>query len=453
MNYDFSTYASEIFNPLIYDLQDADTRFVINYGGAGSGKSYTQSQHEIMCALENKIVTLVLRKVSNTLNKSVVKEITDKLKEWKIPHDYNKTERIITFHNGSQIWFNGLDDPEKIKSISGLRRIWIEEASELDEADFDQLNLRLRGAEGLQMVLTFNPIDEMHWIKKRFFDSGDPDTTIIKTTYKNNNFLDSAYIKELEKYKTTDYNYYRVYALGDWGKLDSGAEFYKRFDPSVTVCDDVSYNPELPLLVGFDENVNPYFPAMIGQLHGNELHIFDEVAKEPPHNSVQHICTEITKRYRDHSEPMFIYGDATSRKKDVKVEAGYNLFSLIQKELKQFHSIQKIPTKNPSVALRGMFMNDVFDGKIQGVTIKIHSRCKLTIEDLKYVKEAADGTKLKENVKDPRTKVTYQKYGHFSDILDYMTCEIFRTEYRAFQRSGTTPKRVALKTGGGRLKY
>jgi len=69
---DFNKHKDEIFNNLIYDIQDAGTRFIINYGGAGSGKSYTQTQHEIMCALESRQNTLVIRKVSNTLNDSVV---------------------------------------------------------------------------------------------------------------------------------------------------------------------------------------------------------------------------------------------------------------------------------------------------------------------------------------------------------------------------------------------
>ena len=78
----------------------------------------------------------------------------------------------ITHLNGSQIIFAGLDDVEKLKSIDNITMMWIEEASEINQADFHQLDLRLRGATKYykQIIFTFNPVDINHWLKKRFFD-------------------------------------------------------------------------------------------------------------------------------------------------------------------------------------------------------------------------------------------------------------------------------------------
>ena len=120
-----------------------------------------------------------------------------------------------------------MDDPEKIKSIAGITRIWIEEATELTKEDFNQLNLRLRGRDNLQITLTFNPIDEDHWIKKHFFDNPEVNkkSDILHTTYKDNKFLDETYKEELESYKSIDKNYYKIYALGDWGGLTEGRIF------------------------------------------------------------------------------------------------------------------------------------------------------------------------------------------------------------------------------------
>ena len=82
----------------------------------------------------------------------------------------------ITAPNGSEIIFIGLDNSEKIKSIAGITSIWIEEATELTLQDFNQLDLRLRGETGLhkEVIFTFNPISDTHWIKKRFYDSSSP---------------------------------------------------------------------------------------------------------------------------------------------------------------------------------------------------------------------------------------------------------------------------------------
>ena len=230
MQIDFSKNADKIFNPLFYRLQKTNSRFVINYGGAGSSKSYTQTQHEIIKAIQSRETTLIVRKYASTLRHSVIALTKRILSTWDINDLYteNKSEQVITFpHNGSQIIFKGLDDTEKIKSIAGITRIWAEEANELSQDDFNQLNLRLRGRDNLQMTLTFNPIDENHWIKKTFFDSRQyaDQTTIIKTTYRDNRFIDEIYKQELERYLKIDPNYHRIYALGEWGIIDEARIF------------------------------------------------------------------------------------------------------------------------------------------------------------------------------------------------------------------------------------
>jgi phage terminase large subunit len=172
---------------------------------------------------------LVIRKYGTTLKDSVVALFLSILSQWELSElfEENKTDKTITFKTGSQILFKGLDDPEKIKSIANITRVWVEEANELTWQEFNQLNLRLRGAEGLQISITFNPVDEEHWIKKHFFDNPKiaKYTTVIRTTYKDNKFIDDAYKEQLEAYKEIDENYYRVYALGEWGGIQEGRIF------------------------------------------------------------------------------------------------------------------------------------------------------------------------------------------------------------------------------------
>jgi len=219
-----------IFTPLFYKLQKVKTRFVINYGGSGSSKSWSQTQNEIIKALQHQETILVVRKYATTLKHSVVALIERILTEWKIQELYteNKSESSFLFSSkGSKIICKGLDDTEKIKSIANITRIWIEEANELSKDDFNQLNLRLRGRDNLQMTMTFNPIDENHWLKKLFFDAKQygADTTIIKTTYLDNKFIDEVYKAELERYAQLDQNYHRIYALGEWGMIDEARIF------------------------------------------------------------------------------------------------------------------------------------------------------------------------------------------------------------------------------------
>ena len=118
-------------------------------------------------------------------------------------------------HNptGNEILCAGMDDPEKIKSIAGITSVWCEEATELDELDFNQLELRVRGETSnyKQFIITFNPISEQHWLKRRFFDAPDSDTYLLHTTYKDNAFLDADYIKHLTERVKANPNLHKVY--------------------------------------------------------------------------------------------------------------------------------------------------------------------------------------------------------------------------------------------------
>lgn len=167
---------------------------------------------------------LVTRSVGNTNRDSTFALFKQIIAKWGLQQLFkiNESDLRITCLNGNSAVFKGLDDTEKLKSITftkgELTDIWMEEASETLEADFNQLNIRLRGkGTKKQIVVSFNPIDVNHWLKKRFFDRKDKDIKIIHTTYKDNRFLDDDYVNLLESYKDTDPYYYMVYCLGQWG--------------------------------------------------------------------------------------------------------------------------------------------------------------------------------------------------------------------------------------------
>jgi len=200
-------------------VTDPLPRYSVVYGGAGSGKSYAIAQRVVVSASTEPTRWLVVRKVGTTLKDSVFQLIRDIVTHEEIPCRINLTDKTFTFPGGGQILCKGLDDPEKIKSIQGITDCWIEEASELKESDFKQLTLRLRG-KGIErhFILSFNPIDENHWLKHEFFDQSR-ECQVIHTTYKDNGFLDPEYKAELESYKDRDPYYYKVYCLGEWGSV------------------------------------------------------------------------------------------------------------------------------------------------------------------------------------------------------------------------------------------
>ena len=179
-------------------------RFLILYGGAGSGKSYAAAQKiltRILSEAPHKI--LVIRKVAATLRHSVYALFKELIYNEGLEAFFKFNEsslEITNTLNNNKIIFKGLDDPEKIKSIAGITSIWVEEATELLENDLEQLNLRLRGPTEhyKQIIITFNPVSAHHWLKRRFFDRKKDDVYFLKTTYKDNPFIDPEYKEQLE---------------------------------------------------------------------------------------------------------------------------------------------------------------------------------------------------------------------------------------------------------------
>lgn len=234
----------DVMNEKYLTLIKASERYLLLYGGGGSGKSVGIAQLIVIRMLiESGHRFLVLRKVHRTLKRSVFQLLRDVISEWRLDglFSFNMTDMTITCKNESQILFSGLDDVEKLKSITGITSVWIEEATEITQADFEQVNLRLRGQtpHRKQIYITFNPISAKHWLKGRFFDKDSEDVKIVHSTYRDNRFIDEEYMRVLEGLIDTDKRLYDVYTLGKWGVLEG--LIYDRYDTIQELPEEYEY--------------------------------------------------------------------------------------------------------------------------------------------------------------------------------------------------------------------
>lgn len=255
------TNPTKVFTPVFTRLWNARERFVVNYGGTGSSKSFSAAQKEVLIACQKTVNTLVVRKVNGTLKKSVIKSFRRRIAEFGLTQffKYNKTDQIITNTvTGSEFIFTGLDDPEKLKSIEGINRIFVEEASELDIEDMLELNRRVRGVSDIQITINFNPIHETHWLKGYFFDTNLPNCKIIKSTYKDNPFLTDEDRAQIEWLKEFNYNQYRVYALGEWGLTENKNPWLFSFSDDKHIKPDLPFLADYPVYLAFDFNNAPF---------------------------------------------------------------------------------------------------------------------------------------------------------------------------------------------------
>ena len=222
---------TNIFNPVyLPHLEDYSTRFLVFYGGAGSGKSHFIAQRLVYKALKDKRKILVLRKVNRTTKASTFQLLLDTINQFGITNYcvINRTDFSITLPTGSQFLCMGHQDPERIKSITGLTDAWLEEATEFSLDDFSQVNLRVRDpkAENQEIILSLNPVSKANWCYLHFFaenpelDEFRKTVRIVHTTYKDNPHLPEAYVQALLMMKATNEVYYKIYALGEFGSLD-----------------------------------------------------------------------------------------------------------------------------------------------------------------------------------------------------------------------------------------
>ena len=225
-----NVYVNDAYIPYLND----ETRTQIFYGGSSSGKSFFLAQRTVKDVLQGHNY-LIVRNVAGTVKRSVYNQIVKTIGDFGLKDEFiiSKSEMVITCaQNDKQILFGGLDDPEKLKSVTPINGvitdIWIEEATESAYGAYKQLTKRLRGESGnikKRMIFSFNPILQTHWIYREFFGKWvdgkncyrDENLLILKTTYNDNKYLTDEDIYNLEN--ETDEYYYNVYTLGNWGVL------------------------------------------------------------------------------------------------------------------------------------------------------------------------------------------------------------------------------------------
>lgn len=491
----------ELFSPNAFWLWkytlDPSVRYIVLYGGSSSGKSYSVAQFFAILAYYEECSMLVMRKVGASIEKTIYADFKAAINNIEgLAECCRFKQNSIVFDNGGKIDFSGIDDPEKIKGISQYKRVFLDELSEYDENDFKQIRLRLRGMEGQQIVAAFNPISEEHWIKKHWFDRetwqdipmkltiGDetlpselcavksvrmnseklilnpntgeydrhaPDTIVIQSTYLNNfwvvgspdgtyGFYDHQAIANFENDRIHDPDYYQVYALGEWGHIRTGAEFFPSFNRGV-VCGRFKYNPELPIHISMDSNVLPYVTATFFQKEYKpddvqQVTQIDELPIESPNNSARKAAKVIAGRLREYgyAEKIYLHGDASGKAANTIDEQNRSFFDLVIDELEHEGFVVEdcVGNKNPSVATTGEFINAVWDGRVEKVAIRIDNDCTTSIDDYQAVQKDENGAIAKQKVTNPVTKQKYEAHGHISDTLRYAVYDLLRAQYTEF---------------------
>ncbi len=308
---------SKVFGGGYNEFLSYKGRYRVCKGSRASKKSKTTALNLIFRIMKYPDANaLVVRKVYRTLKDSCFTELRWAVYRWCdylgiSPSRWEIKESPLEFTytnndgNKQKIYFRGLDDPLKVTSITVehgyLCWMWIEEAYEIGkEDDFNMLDESIRGAipeeTGLfkQITLTFNPWNEHHWIKARFFDNPDDETLAMTTNYLCNEWLDAADLKVFETMRLNNPRRYRVAGLGDWGIVE-GLIFEnweeKAFDIN-KVREMESVKSAFGLDFGYTNDPSAFFCGLI-DVTAKTIWVFDEIYKTGMSNEA--IYEEITK--------------------------------------------------------------------------------------------------------------------------------------------------------------
>ena len=374
------------------DLFDYSCRYQIFIGSAGSGKSHYVFQKMVIKALNQKRKVLVLRQVARTIKDSVFQMTLDTLARFKVLEmcSVNHSTFTITLPNGSTFLFKGLMDEgeEKLKSIVDITDVVIEEATEITEDAFTQVDLRLRAkVPNQQIYLMLNPVSKLNWCYRHWVENGTPENTkLIHTTYRDNRFLPQEYIDSIEALEHTNYYYWLVYGLGEWATL--GKLVYTNWK----AVEGLVVPAGLPTLVGLDFGFSQDPTALV-------VSSIDET------NKVLYVWDEYYKSGMLNDEIFNIIAYKGLTKATIIADSA---------EQKSIEEIKRcgVPRIKPAAKGAGSIMQGI--QKLQQYTIYVDSaRCPNTVVELQnyeYKKDKKSGLYVNEPI---------DKYNHALDALRY----------------------------------
>lgn len=446
-------------NDELYPFMEDDSKIIIIRGGRGGGKSNTIALRLIEeCRTEDYFKCYYGRKVLDRVRGSQHQELVKAIKQLNLEDEFDFSENphgsLTIQHKATKNAFFafGADNSTSLKSISDPTHIWGEEFDQFDEKDFTSLYPTLRTKRGKNIfIASFNSyeVQKDHWILKLFFpniyngkEKYDYDILDgIEISHYLINFTDNYFIDQ-EEYEQKlrlsaggDADLFSGLARGDWGVNKVGNRYYHSFKKGIHVT-NVERLSNLPDHLGFDFNLVPYMTLLCIQFNETDneyqVRVFKEYCLSHPRNTTEGVAYA----YLNEHEPLgirdiFYYGDAMGTRGIEGFGDEFTRFEPVRKVLfKYITDVSDRTTRyNVGVQKRQLLVNKILSGLIyvgiKKVRLMVDESCIELIKDMELLQEGVNG-KHKEKAKD-EMKRSYEKYGHTSDTLEYVLCEIFES--------------------------
>lgn len=368
---------SSLIIPAYKEFWTAQATYFVVGGGRGSGKSTQTSLKLIVSLLQHEVVNILcIRKTLSSLKDSCYASLEWATKQLGVHHLFqfkvNPLEIVYTL-TGQKILFRGLDEPDKITSLTVatgiICRVWFEEAFQIKkEEEFDKVTNTIRGIlpEGLRIeyYLTFNTWSAKTWIKKRFFDpdplypDGNPRIYKTITNYKQNPYLNKEYVQEFDELALKNPKWYLVNCLGHWGSSEGA--IYDNWEIQDFDTEEVEKTTKrFKYIYGLDFGWNDptaFFCGLV-DLANRIVYVFDEI-------------------YQSKLTYLALYR--------ILVSKGYGNERIIgdSRDKTAIQTLREMGLRNLLSSKKGA--GSILTGihKIQDYKIIVHSRCKNFIDEI-----------------------------------------------------------------------
>ena len=394
-------------NPAYMPYLNSDKKYQIYFGSAGSGKSRFIAQKLVMLLLKEKRKLLCIRQTFASMRDSVFAELKSVANDMGVGDiiKFKEATLNVVFPNGSTIIMKGADDEQKLLSVSGISDCWVEEATEISQEIFEQLQLRVREPSmSNHFYLSFNPISRDHWIRTRVVENPEilKDGFVCHTTFKDNMFLPDSYLAAMEDMRKNNPRKYQVYGLGEWGA--TGKTIFDNWEVrNFNINDVFKSHPNIQQYFGLDwgyANDPSAFVYALVDTTSMEIFIIDEMYKTGMLN---------------HQIAEWLIKNGYQRSKIIADSA----------EQKSIADLKRNGIVNVTPARKGKGSIGAGLDLISSFKVIIHPNC------INAANEFANYSYKKNRVTGEYTNEPQEKYNHLIDALRYALEELLHSQRKA----------------------
>ncbi len=433
--------------------------FILYGGGIRGGKSFAGvGLILILCKIFPGSRWAIVRKDMPTIVKNVFPTWEKICPSGFVKYDRRKSAMNphVEFTNGSIVLFfpENYSQDKELDRFKGLEvnGFLAEEINELQYETFEKMIERagsyiIQGIEKQPkpiIAATCNP--SPGWVKKIIYTPWKEGLLRKEWTYIRARIFDNPHIPEeyFNVLKTLSHYMYRVFVEGDWDFQNKSPNAYWRSFELDNHVSNYPHDPNLPIHLSVDSNVLPYIAISLWQIpdEGRVVQVAELPAEDPDNTATKaaDLAVKLLNKM-GHNDMIILHGDASAKAKNTIDPEKRSFIKLFEGKLKEHFVVNnKVANSNPSVSLRGEFINAVYEGLVPDLSIEINENCKESINDYIVVQQDMNGGMKKKKI--TKNDLTYEPDGHFSDTKAYFLCDVFRDEFNVFKNAGSTHEYV-----------